>query len=1240
ETVHLSMIARDAEHVAPSSPLPVVLKVYDARGRELRRLSRMTSALGVLAEDIGLSDFAVTGRYRVTVEAGERTLGETTFRVEEFVPERMAASVSVLGAGVRPTEPAMVEVSARWLFGGNASDSRVELTCSAEPAAFVPEQNAAYHYGPAELGESTPRPVVLGVIEGRLDDEGVAGLSCPAAGSSGASLGAGRLVARAAVFEGDSGRSTVETATAPLHPETYYLGLRANVETLGAGEQATIDGLVVDWDGSVIDRVSEIEVEVFRLEEEVGWVWDERTGSSIRRRQLRRVREDSRTVPVSAGRFSMPFSPPVDAAGYLLIARQGAAETELHITGEGRRYWWEPGSSYADQTPRPERPALLELVAPDELRTGEEVTVSTLAPYSGHLLWAVETDGVVHSEWKAVRAGRVEWTFEVSDFDPNVYISALLVKDPHLESREAYLPARAYGVTSIRVRPEAYLHSVSLVVPESVMPNSTLTVRLQVDGAAGPTVATVAAVDEGILQLTDFESPDPTTQIFARRALGVETFETIGWSLADSGGPGSRTGGDADGGGGRVQMVKPVALWSGLVDVGADGSAEISLDVPGYRGKLRVMAVTADARHIGSADATVVVADPLVLQTTLPRFLTEGDTADVPVFVSNMTGKDGEITVSLETDELPGVGPEVDSLLAPVSIEGPASQKITLPAGESGSVVFRVRANRSPSAARFTVRATGNGVESFDTLEAPIAPPQPEVRRASHVAVASGQQLDLDRYLTGWLPGSDRTTVWLSANPYGSAFSHLRYLIRYPYGCIEQTTSSTRPLLYVSSLLESVEPGLAEGGEVDEMIRSGIERVASMQTPSGGFAYWPGGTHPSLWPTAYATHMLLDAKAQGLSLPAGLLQRAVDWLGGEVEGTSDTRGAAYAHYVLARAEQPRTADARRRLENLGDRPEERTLLMAAVQRSGDRAYEAELRKPDLSAISDVRENNWSFYSDRRRRALTLNVLEELFPSDAIGEPLAALVADAIDDRDSSWYTTQELAWAISGLGKRVAGMNAGLPEATLLANQSPLSARQQGAQGTTWRLNSASRYDDLSLAVPQSDRPLFLHITTDGVRTSEPPEMGGAGLTLSRTYVNGAGEPIDPSQHDLGDLLYVKLTIQNTHDAPIQNIALVDRIPAGWEIENPRLGRGELPEWASGMELWDREHMNLRDDRLEVFGSLNDSKERVIVYAVRAVTAGRFTQPPVSAEAMYEPRIWARQPGQEIEIIGPWAAAL
>lgn len=1236
ETVHLSVIARDADHHAPANPLPIVLRVFDAWGREIRHIQRETNAAGIFTEDISLAAGAITGRYTVRAEVAEKHLDSTSFLVESFVPERMAASVQIVDGEARSGTETAVEIGARWLFGGTAKGSRVELSCLFEEAPFVPAQNATHHYGPALLTDTQAAPVLLGVVEGVLDGEGQAQLRCPATAADMAR--AGRLVSRVAVFEGDSGRSTVSTDSAPLHPAEHYLGLRAAVDTATRGEAVDVSGVVVDWDGALAPAaVSDVAVEIVRLEEEIGWVWDEQVGRSIRRQQLRRIQEASQTVQAANGAFQLSFTPEESAAGYLVVVRAEGAETALHIPGDGQRYWWDFSEQGLEHTPRPERPTPLEIQVPETVRVGEAITVSTQVPYDGRLLWSVETDGVQHAEWQVVQAGEASWTVAVDEFSPNVYVAALLIKDAHLESRDAYIPDRAFGVSSVRVLPEQFLHTVSLETPDVILPNSTLTVQVSVEGAEGPTFATVAAVDEGILQLTQFADPDPSQMLFAQRALGVETFETVGWSLASSGGPGSRTGGDVGGVDSAPLSVRPVALWSGLVEVNADGTAEVELAVPGYRGQLRVMAVTADARHVGMASASVTVQDPLVLQTTLPRFLVEGDQADVPVFVSNMTGADGTFDVSIAVEALEG---DVEGAAPAVQVVGPSTQQISLAAEAAGSVVFRLRADVAMAAARITVTAAGNDQTSFDAVDVTVAPALARVSRSTHVAVAPGQQIDLSTYLAGWEAYTDRSTVWLSANPYGGTFRHLRYLLDYPYGCLEQTTSATRPLLFASSLLGNVDPSLPTGPDVDALIAHGIERVTMMQTVAGGFAYWPGGTHPVLWASAYATHMLLDAADQGHDVAPDVLNNALAWLSAQVDNPQNMRGAAYAHYVLARAEQGRSADAQRLLENLqDDERESRLLLMAALQRAGVRTHEAELKQPDLTPIRNLRDNDWSFYSDRRRRALNLNIIEELFPGDASAEPLAALVAASLEGGESYWYTTQELAWAVSGLGRRIERQNQDLTSAVLLANQQPLDALTQGAQGNSWRLKSVFAYGALSLDVPASDQPLYLHLMTEGVPANEPPPYGNQGLLLTRSYLNGLGEPIDPTQHDLGDLIYVKLTLQNVYGAPVQNIALVDRLPAGWEIEQPNLGRGALPDWAQSLDLWAQEHVNRRDDRLEVFGALNDGDEHAVVYAVRAVTAGSFIQPPISAEAMYETRVWARQPGMEMEITGPWAAA-
>lgn len=1262
DTAHVAALVRDAAFVAPEAGLPVVLKLYDPRDKELRKVVLETDGAGFLTHDLAFADFATTGSYRVVLEVAEREVGQLSFAVEEFVPERMKVTAEADVDGVLPEEPVGVDIEARWLFGGSAEGSRVELACELLSVPFKPESNRNFHYGLARMDESTPRPVSLGTERGRLGEGGEGTMVCPAATAGGGFLGSGQLRALVSVFEGESGRSTKATARAPVHPERFYLGTKADADVAERGRQVGLQGVVVDWGGErVLDDAPEtVDLEVFRLDEEVGWIWDDLDQTSRYRRILRRVSTGSETLVVSEGRFSHRFTVPGDAAGWLFVVTSGDARTEHYVEGSGRRYWWNPGEDMVDQTPRPQKPTSLAVKVPAETRVGETVGVETKAPWAGRLLWTVETDGVVDHAWQTVSAGPVRWTFEVEDFAPNVYVSALLIKDPHLESQQAFLPDRAHGVASVRVVPEQHVMAVKLQAPEEVQPYGPLAVKLDLGPGEAGRVATVAVVDEGILQLTSFESPDPLETIFARRALGVDSFETVGWTLlSEPGGAGRTTGGDADGSaGGRVQMVKPLALWSGRLEVPESGKLTVPFELPGYRGQVRVMAVVASKDRLGSADTEVLVRDPLVLQSTLPRFLVGGDEADIPVFVNNMSGADREVTVKLEVEEFgpraraPGAsGSSADDA---VRITSPATATLSLADGASDSVVFQVQVGRVPSAARFRVTAAADGLLSKEELEVPLLPSEPEVRSLERVALTS-KSTDLSSVISGWLPGSDHSTVWVSTNPYSQSLGHLGYLVRYPYGCIEQTTSSTRPLLYVRTLMDEVDPGLAGdgGGDVDEMVASGIERVLSMQTAAGGFGYWPGASYPDFWGTAYGTHLLLDAREAGHDVPEAALSDAVDWLEREVErrGHHDSqRSVAYAHYVIALAGKGQPELAADALAKLPEEPvsehrtwrrfdtyEARYLLMAAMYQGGDRRHEAELRSPSSGPFELKRTNDWSYYSELRARGLVLTVYQDLFGADRGGQELADRVAKATADRPSRWYTTQELAWAITGLGKRVAGKQARKPAAELKVGGRELSEATSGS----WQAAGLSGREGVRLELEEAPGDgVYAMVSTRGVRAKRELPAGGEGLALSRRYLLGGTSALPSTSHDLGDTVLVEVKITNTAGTRVQNIALVDRIPAGWEIENPRLGQSMLPDSVDADLLWEADHMNVRDDRVEVFGHLEAGESRTVVYQVRAVTAGSFTIPEVSAEAMYDPGVWARQYGKTITIEGPWGGSV
>ncbi len=1254
ETARVSLLVRDENNVAPKPGMPVKVRVTDPRGQTVRETSLELNAAGLATLDVAFPAYATTGRHAITALAGDVALASARFHVEEFVPERMKVEVVPDRPRAVSGEAVAVTVRARYLFGGVPAQHRVELTCTAAAALFTPTQNANFHYGPWTDEAPAPTPRRLGVVSGTLDDDGVATLSCPA-GESGALEGPARLVASAAVFEAGSGRTTLGEASLPLLPGANIVGLSSRTARARAGEPIAIEGVVVDADGKLVSRAASVSIELWRLEPEHGWWMDEESGRSSRQRTWRRSLEGSQTVTAENGKFVASLTPSEDSPGFLVTARLGSATTELRVEGNDWGWWWDE-SGPIDATPQPARPQWLPIEAPQSAKVGEPLTVKLKAPWRGRILFTAETDRVLASEWRSVDAGPTSWTFRPKAFTPNVYITALLVKDPRLESPRAFLPDRAHGVVSVELRADAFRQHVTLDVPKEIRSSAPLRVAIDAGKQEGPAFVTVAAVDEGILSLTKFRTPDPLAGVFERRALGVNTYETIGWTLllppaAAAGSTGGDRGLVLD----RVQGIKPVSLWSGVVPLPASGKAEVVLDVPQHRGALRVMAVVASATRAGSADASVVVRDPLTLDVTMPRFLMRGDRADIPVFVTNTSGSSKTVEVTLAAEPLE-VGPDAGPA-SPVTVLG-RPRTLNLADGEAGVALFAVRVTGASGAARLTAVASAGSLRSVAESDVPLLPDGPRSRSVERVPIEQGATV-LTSQVTGWLPMSERTTFRVTSNPHADALDNLKWLLRYPHGCLEQTTSTTRPLIVLQNLVSDVDPKLVAAGGIEAMARAGLDRVLSMQLPSGGFSYWPGGTDPAYWASAYATHLLIDAKARNYPVPQDRIDSALAWMEDRVtnhyeKGASASdwysRDAeAYIHYVLALGGRPRKARAEAVLQQIdaatnrsrlseGERLEARFMLQAALWLAGDRRFEKDLRQPDLSAVSGDRRDGWSFYSDRRRRGFMLSTYVDLFGKDAQADRLALVVAEGL--RDARRYTTQEVVWGVTGLGKlaeKAADFDPPVLRVAGRVIEPGVAAAGQVGNARTWLVPRASERGAISVDVPRKgDGKLFMIVSSEGVRENATWEFGGKGLTLTRRYRAADGSPVDPESVRLGDVVQVELEIANTGVEKVSNVALVDRIPAGWEIENPRLSRGTPPEWLPEEDIWEVDHVDVRDDRFEAFGALDPKKPRRLAYSIRAVTAGRFALPPSEAEAMYDPAVWARAPGGFATVAGPW----
>jgi hypothetical protein len=1177
---------------------------------------------------------------------GKEQVAEHEFFVEEFVPERMEVRAEPTSGAFYPEETVTFGVHARYLFGASAEGADVKLRCRLEPQTYQPPGMSEYKFGPASFENENQKSVDLGERTAQIGEGDTAIVGCPETNVTGAA--GGKVIGNVSVMEYGSGRTTDEQASAWLHPEHFYIGLKASTDEISENESVEITGAVVDVEGQAYSEVDEVEIEYIQLRRHSTWFYDRARHRHRRRSNWQPIIDSTETVAVEDGRFTAEVAPTHLRDGFAVRVRAGDAVSTLQLKTERRRYWSWWHSRRNNRTPRPDDPTQVQIEGPDEVQVGKAETIRFNAPFSGRALVTLETHRVVDYAWKDVEAGANSWTFEVNERVPNVYATVFLMKDPHEGEKGAFIPERAFGVQSLRVDRAPFEQDLKVEVPDEVRPSSRLEVVVDAGERSEPTYVTVAAVDEGILQLTDYETPNPLDSLIARRALGVDTFDTIGWNVhMPAGGQNGEPGGGGGGGGrdrasGRIMPVEPVALWSGIVKLPASGRKTVEFDVPQYRGELRIMAVGVGETTIGRAKASVKVRDPLAISATTPRFLTNGDDVEIPVFVTNTTGQEQDVEISIDAEaiELEGAS-ALSGIIDPVSFST-STKSGTIPDGESRTFVFKAETVAQSGGARFEIEAKGEGYTSTDTKKLPIHPAKPSERLVSVHKIDNGKT-ELEEHLEGWVEHSERSTFWVSDVPYADSFDHLKSLIRYPHGCVEQTSSSTRPMVFLSELMQTVDPESAHSkAEIDRRVRAGLDRILSMQTSQGGFAYWPGSENPSVWGTTTATHLLIDAKKAGYSVPETRLADALDWLSDSVRDNRYRWASGYTHYVLAQTGRANRGAILRQIgryedDTRGWKREQLFLLKAALYMAGDRRYEDDLRNPDLEADSGERYSWRSYYSDFRRKAFVFNVYVDVFGHAKEGEALARVVATKLADSGVGTLNTQELTWAITGLGKWVKKSGNSIARSELTADGDTVPVAADNSFGVSWSLARAADYDDVSLDLKTSNgEPTYLVVSSYGVREEPTVEYGGDGLTIDREYFNTKGELLDDGEVELGDLVFVRITLSNQGGSDLQNVAMVDRIPAGWEIENPRHSNTKASTELYNRERWNRDYMEVRDDRMKVFGTVPAGHTVQVVYGVRATLAGEFTAPSVHAQSMYNSEIWARERAKTVKVSSTW----
>ncbi len=1206
ETVNGMAMVRDTTLGTPA-PMPLTLRQLDPQGRKLGDTMVKTDASGMAPFTLSLPSYLVTGPYVLELLAGEQQIGEYRFQVEDFVPDRIGVAVKPAQAEVTPGQKLEYAVTSRYLFGAPASDLPVETRVRLTKAAFTPKGFENYTFGDPERSfEDTE----FFQADENLDAEGARTFetALPENVRPPAALEA---VITARVREG-GGRGVTALARVPVHAYPSYPGLkRLDREGREPGRPLTLDYVNVAPSGAEA-KAGELKARfykddwqtVLRREPDGSYRYD-----SVRDAKLL----DVKTIAAGTAKGGLTFTPPTVGSYRVTLtdSRTGAAsQVEFFCGGFGYSPW------------ALENPARIELV-PDkkEYASGEKATYQVRAPFAGRMLVTVENDEVREAFLMDLPGNTGQFSIPVKpEYMPNAYVTATVVRTAKdLKTGSA---ARAFGAAPLFTdRAEGRLE-VLVQAPGEMRPGTPL--AIDVTTRSGATL-TVAAVDEGILQLIAQKTPDPYGEFYAKRELAVSSYDTFCMLLPEV--P-PLQGKSLAGGGDSMEDLskflrsespasKLVAFWSGLVTADGQGKARVSFDVPEFRGAVRVMVVAADGKRFGSAEATTRVKSPLSLSPSFPRVLSLDETVDIPVAVRNDTSQPGDFAVTLAvTGAASCAEPKKTAHLDP---------------GQEKTLFFPISTGPSEGTVTLAAEASGNGEKASFSQDLFCRSPLPARSELQAGGVESAKTV-LKDLAAGFVPGTARRDIFVGRQPLLRFAPDLRRLLQYPHGCVEQTVSKAFPLLYFADLAKALAPDLLPGGQPAAMVQATIRRLASMQIYRGGFSMWPGGQEAVDWPSVYATHFLVEAKAAGYHVDEDSLKRALRFVGGLAKDASpsdagDDRGedggpkvAAYALYVLARAGKADIGAMDYLRDNAGDLPADaRGLLGAAYAAVGNvKAAGALLSGPPPSE-KEKRTSGGTFDSPLRNTALYLAALLDAAPKDTRLPKLAADTARLF--AAVRHPSTQEAAFALLALGKYSARQAAKKPfSGKLYAGQTLLS---DFSSEKALLLRNIPDTGELRLEMDGGYEAgsAFFSVETRGVPVMADYKPVREGIEIVREYLDRQGNPLSGDTVPQGTLLVLKTAVRSL-SGRLFNVALQNLLPTGIEVENPRLATTEKLPWMTADDL-EADYVDYRGDRINVFADLPDEKWRAHYSLVRAVTPGTFTVPPPQAEAMYDPSIVA-----------------
>ncbi|MCL1931396.1 MAG: MG2 domain-containing protein [Treponema sp.] len=1227
DDVFLTFLLSDPQETLPRNH-PVSFEFEDPRGSLALQRNFTSSVDGFYPIAVSTASDAPTGDWTARVRVGGNVFTRNV-KIETVMPNRLKMDLNFGAEGVIKSGPQQVSLVAEWLFGAPAPGLKADVSVTFRDKETTFPGYADFSFRDPSRNVSSERK---NVWEGTLNQEGKVTFNVEL--SPGAQV-PGKLTGQfmTRVFE-PSGVFSSEQISMEYSPYKRYTGIKLpkgdaarNMLLTDTDHQAEI--VILDEDGKPFRENVNLSCAIYKLNWR--WWWEKGDDESAEFASTLSHSPISRgDVTAINGKASWTFRINYPEWGrYLVIARDSSGG---HAAAQLVYIDW-PGWAGRAQAGGQDSQAMLTLTpGKSSYNVGEKVSVSFPSNKSAAALAVVEKGGqILKREWLNCEDGNTKYEFpaEPSMF-PNFYVHVTLLQ-PHLQTQND-LPIRLYGITSVTVDDPKVALQPKIAAPESWQPETKVSFTVSEAGGR-PMAYTVAVVDDGLLGLTRFNLPNPRNTFYAKEASILKSWDLFRDIIGAYAGKLETLlaiGGGDDGildTNKETQRFKPVVRFFGPYEIGAREQKTETFDLPPYIGSLRIMVLAASStneaqnksqRAYGTAEQSVKVASDLMVFGALPRTLSPSDETIIPVYVNSYNGRRRTVKVSLS---VPGA-----------AIQGPASQDVTFDAPGEKLVRFTVKAPANPGNLTFTLSAESSGLKTAKhvtdmEVRSTIIP----VTKAVNTMILPGETWKGDITYPG-REGTNTLTASFSRLPPLNLESRLNYLITYPHGCIEQTTSGAFPQLYLDKVLSLDGNRLAQ---IRTNVNAGIQKIIRFQNSTGGFSYWPGESEVHDWSSSYAGHFLLEARRAGYIVPDVVIKnwlhyqkdRAALWQARNERFTEQ----AYRLYTIALAGEADLGSMNRLREQRNMPPQARWRLAAAYWYAGQRDTARTMTRGLSFPEGKYRELSGTFGSALRDKAMILETLlllssgqnasqEERTKIHALFEEISKALAD-----EDNWLSTQETAYALIATAPYV--------QSSVSSGELTLDYNAAGRNGIVSFKGPAYEQplDNISGAASplsvtnRSAVPVYVKFTARGLPAEGSEPALSEGLALTVEYRNSDGVAITPASLKAGEDMEVRITLRNNRTQSVEEIALVAPVPASWEIINTRL--------ASAASSSDRKpesayrYQDIRDDRVMTYFNLNRDESKTISFRVNKTYEGSYFRPAIHAYAMYDESIRALIPG-------------